>query len=116
MALRFRRGATQYRARIPVDDHFAPNLTFSVLYTKGGDYSFQNAGIKVAKAQIEIAVNTDKELYAPGETVTVDLATQFKGQPAARRLTAPPTATRKDQKRPADFKIGRAYSFGQAHH
>lgn len=78
---------TQYRARIPVDDHFAPNLTFSVLYTKGGDYSFQNAGIKVAKAQIEIAVSTDKELYMPGETVTVDLATQFKGQPAASRLT-----------------------------
>lgn len=78
---------TQYRARIPVDDHFAPNLTFSVLYTKGGDYSFQNAGIKVAKAQIEIAVSTDKERYEPGETVTVDLATLFKGKPAATRLT-----------------------------
>ena len=78
---------TQYRARIPVDDHFAPNLTFSVLYTKGGDYSFQNAGIKVAKAQIEIAVSSDKELYAPGETVTVDLATRFKGRPAATRLS-----------------------------
>ena len=32
---------TQYRARIPVKDNFAPNLTFSVLYTKGGQYSFQ---------------------------------------------------------------------------
>ena len=37
---------TQYRARIPVKDNFAPNLTFSVLYTKGGQYSFQNAGSK----------------------------------------------------------------------
>src|SRR5690606_17814156 len=71
---------TQYRARIPVSDRFAPNLTFSVLYTRAGDYSFQNAGIKVAKAQIEITVGTDKELYAPGETVTVDLATRFEGK------------------------------------
>ncbi|MBC9252171.1 hypothetical protein A9179_18010 [Pseudomonas alcaligenes] len=78
---------TQYRARIPVDDHFAPNLTFSVLYTKGGDYSFQNAGIKVAKAQVEIAITPDRERYQPGETVTVDLATQFQGKPAATRLT-----------------------------
>ncbi|MEK1906914.1 MAG: MG2 domain-containing protein, partial [Pseudomonas sp.] len=30
---------TQYRARIPVQDRFSPNLTFSVLYTKGGEYS-----------------------------------------------------------------------------
>src|SRR5690606_19897758 len=36
---------------------------------------------------IEITVGTDKELYAPGETVTVDLATRFEGKPAATRLT-----------------------------
>nr|WP_256670072.1 alpha-2-macroglobulin [Pseudomonas sp. L-22-4S-12] len=78
---------TQYRAQIAVGEHFAPNLTFSVLYTKGGDYSFQNAGIKVAKPQVEIAVSTDKERYQPGETVTVELATRFQGKPAATRLT-----------------------------
>ncbi|WP_235981343.1 alpha-2-macroglobulin family protein [Aquipseudomonas ullengensis] len=78
---------TQYRARIPVKDSFAPNLTFSVLYTKGGEYSFQNAGIKVAKPQVEIAIATDKERYQPGETVSVELATQFAGKPAATRLT-----------------------------
>lgn len=78
---------TQYRVRITVDDHFAPNLTFSVLYTKGGDYSFQNAGIKVAKPQLEIAINADQERYQPGDTVTLDLATQFQGKPVATRLT-----------------------------
>ena len=78
---------TQYRARIPVKDNFAPNLTFSVLYTKGGEYSFQNAGIKVAAPQIDIAINPDKATYQPGETVTVDLATQFAGKPIPAHLT-----------------------------
>ncbi|MCZ5911282.1 hypothetical protein O5154_28820, partial [Escherichia coli] len=39
---------TQYEARVPVSNSFAPNITFSVLYTRNGQYSFQNAGIKVA--------------------------------------------------------------------
>jgi len=78
---------TQYRARIPVTDQFSPNLTFSALYTKGGDYSFQNAGIKVATPQIEIAIAADKEQYEPGELVTIDLSTQFAGKPASTRLT-----------------------------
>jgi uncharacterized protein YfaS (alpha-2-macroglobulin family) len=78
---------TQYRARIPVKDSFAPNLTFSVLYTKGGQYSFQNAGIKVVAPQIDVAITTDKEAYQPGDTVTVDLATQFAGKPIPAHLT-----------------------------
>lgn len=78
---------TQYRARIPVKDGFAPNLTFSVLYTKGGQYSFQNAGIKVITPQIDVAISTDKETYQPGETVSVDLTTQFAGKPIPAHLT-----------------------------
>ncbi|WP_236032478.1 alpha-2-macroglobulin family protein [Pseudomonas schmalbachii] len=78
---------TQYRARIPVKEDFAPNLTFSVLYTRAGDYSFQNAGIKVAAPQVEIAIATDREHYQPGETVNVELSTSFAGKPAATRLT-----------------------------
>ncbi|MCC6074733.1 alpha-2-macroglobulin family protein [Pseudomonas sp. MAHUQ-58] len=78
---------TQYRARIPVREDFSPNLTFSVLYTKGGDYSFQNAGVKVGMPQIDIDIVTDKEQYQPGELVSVELATRFAGQPAATRLT-----------------------------
>ncbi len=78
---------TQYRARIAVKDSFAPNLTFSVLYTKGGEYSFQNAGIKVVTPQIDVAIATDKDRYQPGETVTVDLTTQFVGKPVPAHLT-----------------------------
>ncbi|MDQ6158805.1 alpha-2-macroglobulin MagD, partial [Pseudomonas aeruginosa] len=78
---------TQYRVRIPVREEFSPNLTFSVLYTKGGDYSFQNAGIKVGMPQVEIDIATDKERYEPGETVTVTLATRFAGKPASSHLT-----------------------------
>ena len=78
---------TQYRARIPVRDNFAPNLTFSVLYTKGGQYSFQNAGIKVIAPQIDVAISTDKAVYLPGDTVTVDLTTQFAGKAVPAHLT-----------------------------
>jgi len=78
---------TQYRARIPVKDNFAPNLTFSVLYTKGGQYSFQNAGIKVVAPQIDVAIKTDKETYQPGDTVTVDLTTRFAGKAVPAHLT-----------------------------
>lgn len=78
---------TQYRARIPVKDSFAPNLTFSVLYTKGGQYSFQNAGIKVIAPQIDVVIATDKETYQPGDTVSVDLTTQFAGKPIPAHLT-----------------------------
>jgi len=78
---------TQYRARIPVKPEFSPNLTFSVLYTRSGDYSFQNAGIKVAVPQVEIAVSTDKERYEPGETVTVNLDTAYAGKPVSSHLT-----------------------------
>ncbi|MBK5531392.1 alpha-2-macroglobulin family protein [Pseudomonas sp. TH08] len=78
---------TQYRARIPVKENFAPNLTFSVLYTKGGQYSFQNAGIKVVAPQIDVAISTDKQVYLPGDTVTVDLTTQFAGKAVPAHLT-----------------------------
>jgi len=78
---------TQVSATIPVGEDFSPNLTFSVLYTKGGDYSFQNAGIKVSVPSIEVAVRTDKEVYLPGETVTVDLETRFKDSAVAARLS-----------------------------
>ncbi|OPK08518.1 alpha-2-macroglobulin [Pseudomonas sp. VI4.1] len=78
---------TQYRARIPVKDSFAPNLTFSVLYTKSGQYSFQNAGIKVIAPQIDVAIATDKESYQPGDTVSVDLTTEFDGKPIPAHLT-----------------------------
>ncbi len=41
---------TQYEARVPVSNSFAPNITFSVLYTRNGQYSFQNAGIESCRS------------------------------------------------------------------
>lgn len=78
---------TQYRARIPVGETFSPNITFSALYTRGGDYSFQNAGIKVATPQIDIQIVADKETARPGDMVTVELTTRYAGKPTASRLT-----------------------------
>lgn len=78
---------TQVEARIAVADAFAPNLTFSVLYTKGGEYSFQNAGIQVAMPSVDVAIATEREVYAPGDLVTVDLQTRLQDRGVPTRLT-----------------------------
>jgi uncharacterized protein YfaS (alpha-2-macroglobulin family) len=78
---------TQYRASIPIDAAFSPNMTFSVLYVKDGDYAFQNAGIAVAQPQVALAVHADKAVYAPGDTVDLDFASTLDGKPVAANLT-----------------------------
>lgn len=78
---------TQYEARVRVSNSFAPNITFSVLYTRNGQYSFQNAGIKVAVPQLDIRVKTDKTHYQPGELVNVELTSSLKGKPVSAQLT-----------------------------
>ncbi|EHR7867886.1 alpha-2-macroglobulin family protein [Escherichia coli] len=78
---------TQYEARVPVSNSFAPNITFSVLYTRNGQYSFQNAGIKVAVPQLDIRVKTNKTHYQPGELVNVELTSSLKGKPVSAQLT-----------------------------
>ncbi|MDR0578083.1 MAG: alpha-2-macroglobulin family protein [Candidatus Accumulibacter sp.] len=77
----------QWRARVPVREDYAPNMTFSVAYVKNGDYVFQNAGLVVENPRITVAVTPDKAVYAPGETVTIDLAATLQGQPARALLT-----------------------------
>jgi len=77
----------QWRARIKVGNGFSPNMTFSVLYVKDGDYVFQNAGIAVVQPTIDLAVKSDKPVYAPGETVTLDLSSAFGGKPVPANLT-----------------------------
>ena len=77
----------QWRARIQVGRDFSPNMTFSVLYVKDGDYVFQNAGIAVAQPAIALTVKSDKAVYAPGETVTLDLGSAFDGKPVPANLT-----------------------------
>ncbi|HKT95329.1 MAG TPA: MG2 domain-containing protein, partial [Paraburkholderia sp.] len=78
---------TQWKARIKVGPEFAPNMTFSVLYVHDGEYVFQNAGIVVAKPSIDLAVRSDKPVYAPGETVTLDLGSALGGKALPAHLT-----------------------------
>ncbi|CAM2175562.1 Alpha-2-macroglobulin [Paraburkholderia sacchari] len=78
---------TQWKAHIKVGPEFAPNMTFSVLYVHDGEYVFQNAGIVVAKPSIDLAVKSDKSVYAPGETVTLDLGSTLGGKALPARLT-----------------------------
>jgi uncharacterized protein YfaS (alpha-2-macroglobulin family) len=78
---------TQWRARIRIAANFSPNMTFSVLYVKDGDYAFQNAGLAVAQPQIAIAVKSDKPVYTPGDTVQLDLDSSLAGKPQAANLT-----------------------------
>ncbi|HEY0296541.1 MAG TPA: alpha-2-macroglobulin [Bordetella sp.] len=78
---------TQWKARIKVGPGYAPNMTFSVLYVHDGEYAFQNAGIVVAKPAIDLTVASDKPVYQPGETVTLDLQSAFGGKPIAAHLT-----------------------------
>ena len=78
----------QWKVEIPVQDTYGPNITFSVVYVKGGDYVFQNLGLKVEQPRINVAVKADKAVYAPGEKVTLDLTAMLAGQPAgASQLT-----------------------------
>ncbi len=70
----------QWRARLPVRADFAPNVTFSVAYVRNGEYVFQNQGLQVAQPRVEVALRPDKDRYAPGETVTVDVTTSVSGR------------------------------------
>ena len=63
----------QWQVKIPVQAEYGPNMTFSVLYVRNGDYVFQNLGLKVELPRVAIGVRADKAVYAPGERVTLDL-------------------------------------------
>jgi alpha-2-macroglobulin len=81
-----RTGPTEWRALVPIRDTFAPNITFSVVYVKDGEYVFQNQGLTVAQPTIDIALRTNKEVYAPGERVDMQLTTTVAGKPVAATL------------------------------
>ncbi|WP_143751978.1 alpha-2-macroglobulin [Burkholderia sp. SRS-W-2-2016] len=78
---------SQWKARIKVGAEFAPNMTFSVLYVHDGEAVFQNAGIVVAQPRIELNVKSDKPVYAPGDTVTLNFDSTLGGKPEAANLT-----------------------------
>jgi uncharacterized protein YfaS (alpha-2-macroglobulin family) len=73
----------QWRVRIPVRDEYGPNMTFSVAYARHGDFVFENAGLEVVGPRIALQFKTDKDVYQPGETVTLDVTAQLDGKPVS---------------------------------
>lgn len=73
----------QWRIDMPVEATYAPNVTLSATFVRGGEYAFQNLGLKVALPRVEIGVRADKAVYASGEKVTLDLSAMLGGKPAA---------------------------------
>ncbi|MDR1662470.1 MAG: alpha-2-macroglobulin family protein [Azoarcus sp.] len=82
-----RLGPRQWRAYIPVTEAHAPNMTFSLVYVRRGEYVFQNAGLAVAAPRLALDIKTGKAVARPGDTVTVDIAASLKGKPARAMLT-----------------------------
>ncbi|MDD2775036.1 MAG: MG2 domain-containing protein [Gallionella sp.] len=74
---------TQWKVDMPVRADYGPNITLSVVYVQGGEYVFQNLGLKVEIPRIEVTVQADKAVYAPGEKVTLDLSALVGGKVAA---------------------------------
>ncbi|MFC5771689.1 MG2 domain-containing protein [Thauera sinica] len=77
----------QWRARIPVTEAHAPNITFSAVYVKHGDYVFQNAGLVVEAPRLALDIRSDADTVQPGDTVTVDIQATLRGKPAPALLT-----------------------------
>jgi uncharacterized protein YfaS (alpha-2-macroglobulin family) len=71
----------QWRVRIPVKEEHGPNMTFSVAYTRNGDFVFENAGLQVIEPRIALQFKADKEVYQPGEKVTLDVTATLDGKP-----------------------------------
>ena len=65
----------QWRVTVPVTEHFAPNVTFSVAYVKNDAFVFENAGILVSSPKVNVRVTADKKQYAPGDTVKLSIDT-----------------------------------------
>ena len=75
--------SNQWRVRIPVKEEHGPNMTFSVAYTRNGDFVFENAGLQVIEPRIALRFKTDKEVYQPGEKVTLDVNATIDGKPVS---------------------------------
>ncbi|MCA3135381.1 MAG: alpha-2-macroglobulin family protein [Rhodocyclaceae bacterium] len=77
---------TQWRIRVPVDEAFAPNITFSVAAVRNGDYVFQNHGLQVEQPRIELSFKPARTVYAPGERVEVEVLATLAGKPVQATL------------------------------
>jgi uncharacterized protein YfaS (alpha-2-macroglobulin family) len=78
---------TQWRAKILVNENFAPNVTLSVAYVKNGEWVFQNRGILVEQPRVQVTFKTDKDVYLPGETVKVQMETLVGGHPVQANVS-----------------------------
>ena len=78
---------TQWKLQLPVTPEMSPNMTLSIGYVKAGDFVFQNQGVLVEQPKIGIDFTPDKAVYAPGETVTVEVQTTLGGKPAPAEVT-----------------------------
>ncbi len=78
---------TQWKLLLPVREHMSPNMTLSVAYVKSGDYVFQNQGVMVEQPRIALTLKTDKAVYLPGDTVTVDVTTTLSGKAVGAEVT-----------------------------
>jgi uncharacterized protein YfaS (alpha-2-macroglobulin family) len=74
---------TEWRVRIPVGPSFAPNITFSVAYVRNGEYVFENQGLAVVLPKVEVSLTPEKGVFAPGDTVQVDVRTSIDGKGAS---------------------------------
>ncbi|MDN4038140.1 alpha-2-macroglobulin [Massilia sp. YIM B02443] len=77
----------QWRVRMPVRAEHGPNMTFSVAYVRNGEFVFENAGLEVIEPRIALQFSSDKEVYQPGETVTLDVFAQLDGKPLETLVT-----------------------------
>ncbi len=73
---------TQWQVSLKVAEAMSPNITLSVAYVKNGDMVFQNQGLRVAQPRIALSFKPEREVYAPGDTVNVELTTLVDGKPA----------------------------------
>lgn len=74
---------TQWRLTVPITEAMSPNMTLSVAYVKGGEMVFENLGLLVAQPRVALQLRSDKPVYKPGETVTLDVTATLAGQPVA---------------------------------
>lgn len=70
---------TQWKVTLPMEEAYGTNIVLSAVYVKGNSYVFQNCGLKINQPTLTFDVHPDKAVYAPGETVTLDL-TAYKGE------------------------------------
>lgn len=79
--------ARQYEVAVKLTTTFAPNIMFSVLAVKDGQYFFENKGIRVKMPELKIDIVSDKEDYQPRDEVTLTINTSVDGKPVPAAVT-----------------------------